>query len=147
MSLNGYKSLPITSSVRNPLSGSRSTFDDCAIICLHLSAVAFYSSYPIISYFIPIFWAALSLASLSWVWSCCVNRAFMVWAHNVHGVVVPCSWSSYCVCNGAHPSHSSTLHFCDVVFAWYLPEMCCSSSMIWFRSHVAAPHIQCLFSR
>ena len=31
--------------------------------------------------------------------------------------------SSYCVCNGAHPSHSSTLHFCDVVFAWYLPEM------------------------
>ena len=32
--------------------------------------------------------------------------------------------SSYRVRNGAHPSHSSTLHFCDVVFAWYLPEMC-----------------------
>ena len=32
--------------------------------------------------------------------------------------------SSYRVCNGAHPSQSSTLHFCDVVFAWYLPEMC-----------------------
>ena len=32
--------------------------------------------------------------------------------------------SSYRVCNGAHPSHSSTLHFCDVVFARYLPEMC-----------------------
>ena len=31
---------------------------------------------------------------------------------------------SYRVRNGAHPSHSSTLHFCDVVFAWYLPEMC-----------------------
>ena len=25
---------------------------------------------------------------------------------------------SYRVRNGAHPSHSSTLHFCDVVFAW-----------------------------
>ena len=32
--------------------------------------------------------------------------------------------SSYRVCNGTHPSHSSTLHFCDVVFSWYLPEMC-----------------------
>ena len=32
--------------------------------------------------------------------------------------------SSYRVCNGAHPSHSSTLHFCDVAFARYLPEMC-----------------------
>ena len=32
--------------------------------------------------------------------------------------------SSCRVCNGAHPSHSSTLHFCDVVFARYLPEMC-----------------------
>ena len=32
--------------------------------------------------------------------------------------------SSYRVHNGAHPSHSSTLHFCDVVFAWYLNEMC-----------------------
>ena len=31
--------------------------------------------------------------------------------------------SSYRVRNGAHPSHSSTLHFCDVAFAWYLPEM------------------------
>ena len=31
--------------------------------------------------------------------------------------------SSYRVCSGAHPSYSSTLHFCDVVFAWYLPEM------------------------
>ena len=34
------------------------------------------------------------------------------------------SSSSYRIRNGAHPSHSSTLHFCDVVFAWYLPEMC-----------------------
>ena len=32
--------------------------------------------------------------------------------------------SSYRVCHGAHPSHSSTLHSCDVVFARYLPEMC-----------------------
>ena len=32
--------------------------------------------------------------------------------------------SSYRVCNGAHPSHRSTLHFCDVVFARYLAEMC-----------------------
>ena len=32
--------------------------------------------------------------------------------------------SSYRARNGAQPSHSSTLHFCDVVFAWYLPEMC-----------------------
>ena len=31
--------------------------------------------------------------------------------------------SSYRVCDDAHPSHSSTLHFCDVVFARYLPEM------------------------
>ena len=31
--------------------------------------------------------------------------------------------SSYRVCNGVYPSHSSTLHFCDVVFVWYLPEM------------------------
>ena len=35
-----------------------------------------------------------------------------------------CRSSSYRVCNGAHPSHSSTLHFCDVVFARYLPKMC-----------------------
>ena len=31
--------------------------------------------------------------------------------------------SSYRVCNGAHPSYSSTLYFCDVIFARYLPEM------------------------
>ena len=55
--------------------------------------------------------------------------------------------SSYRVYNGAHPSHSSTLHFCDVVFAWYLPEMCAArhDNIVWFRSHVAAPHIQCFF--
>ena len=32
--------------------------------------------------------------------------------------------SSYRVRNGAHPSYRSTLHLCDVVFAWYLSEMC-----------------------
>ena len=31
--------------------------------------------------------------------------------------------SSYRVCNGAHPSHSSTLHFRNIASVWSLPEM------------------------
>ena len=46
---------------------------------------------------------------------------------------------SYRVRNGAHPSHSSTLHFCDVVFAWYLPEMCAARhDMVQIASGCAA---------
>ena len=44
--------------------------------------------------------------------------------HHIDLYFIRCNQSSCRVCNGAHPSHSSTLHFCAVVFARYLPEMC-----------------------
>ena len=35
-------------------------------------------------------------------------------------MLILCQSSSYRVCNGAHPSHSSTIHFRNVVSVWYL---------------------------
>ena len=58
--------------------------------------------------------------------SCPLNIAKIKCDHNISNIEHNnyLSQSSYRVCNGAHPSHSPTLHFCDVVFARYLPEMC-----------------------